>query len=204
MKKQLIRLRNFLRPHNRIKIVNGGKVTGFANMLHAKIEVDGHSEIRLYGNSIRLRNLDIHLRGDGNRLTIHDGAVVSGCIELFGDNNQIEIGGETKINQAFIAAHNGTKVRIGAKCLLSMQIDIRTTDSHKIFDSNGVRINPDKDIDISDRVWIGRQVSVLKGCKIGESCVIGTGSIVSGNLDSCCIYAGVPARKIRENISWNE
>ena len=51
---------------------------------------------------------------------------------------------------------------------------------------------------IHDEVWIGANVTILPGVTIGKCTVIGAGSVVSKNLDAFSVYAGVPAKKIRD------
>ncbi len=50
---------------------------------------------------------------------------------------------------------------------------------------------------ISDRVWIGANVTILKGVEIGQSAVIGAGSVVTRNIPDRAIAVGVPAKIIR-------
>ena len=54
------------------------------------------------------------------------------------------------------------------------------------------------DIVVEDEVWIGADVTILPGVHIGRCAVIGAGSVVTGNVEAYHIYAGVPARKIRD------
>ena len=49
---------------------------------------------------------------------------------------------------------------------------------------------------IGKNVWIGENVSILKGVKIGNNCVIAAGSVVCKKLPANCIAAGVPAKPI--------
>lgn len=75
----------------------------------------------------------------------------------------------------------GTKVTIGKDCLFSAQINIRTVDPHSIFDqATGERITPSQDVIIGGHVWIGDDVKILKGVRIGEHSIVGTGAILSG------------------------
>lgn len=53
-------------------------------------------------------------------------------------------------------------------------------------------------ITIEDNVWIGANVTILPGVTVGTHSVIGAGSVVTKNIDPFSIYAGVPARKIRD------
>ncbi len=50
---------------------------------------------------------------------------------------------------------------------------------------------------VEDDVWIGANVTILPGVKIGKCSIIGAGSVVIGDVEEYSIYAGVPARKIR-------
>lgn len=50
---------------------------------------------------------------------------------------------------------------------------------------------------IEDEVWIGAGVIILPGVRIGRCAVIGAGSVVTKDVESYCVYAGIPAKKIR-------
>lgn len=55
----------------------------------------------------------------------------------------------------------------------------------------------EKGIIIENDVWIGTGVRILDGVTIGESSVIGAGSVVTKNIAPFSIVAGVPARVIK-------
>ena len=50
---------------------------------------------------------------------------------------------------------------------------------------------------IGKNTWIGDNVIILSGVKIGDNCVIGAGSIVTKDVESNSIYAGNPAHLIK-------
>ena len=54
------------------------------------------------------------------------------------------------------------------------------------------------DITIGKNVWLGGGVIILAGVDIGDNAVIGAGSVVTKNVDKKSLYAGNPARKIRD------
>jgi len=52
-------------------------------------------------------------------------------------------------------------------------------------------------ITVNDEVWIGASVTILPNVTIGRCSVIGAGSIVTNDIEPYSVYAGVPAKKIR-------
>lgn len=52
------------------------------------------------------------------------------------------------------------------------------------------------EIKIGNNVNIGMNVIILPGVKIGDNCVIGAGAVVTRNVPSNTIVAGIPARQI--------
>tara|TARA_Y100000588_G_scaffold251988_1_gene266526 strand:+ start:2130 stop:2630 length:501 start_codon:yes stop_codon:yes gene_type:complete len=51
---------------------------------------------------------------------------------------------------------------------------------------------------IGDNVWIGINVIILPGIKVGEGAIIQAGSVVSKNVEPLAIVGGNPALKFRE------
>jgi maltose O-acetyltransferase len=54
------------------------------------------------------------------------------------------------------------------------------------------------DIHIEGGVWIGANVTIFPGVSVGKCSVIRAGSIVMNDVESYSIYAGIPAKKIRD------
>jgi acetyltransferase-like isoleucine patch superfamily enzyme len=53
------------------------------------------------------------------------------------------------------------------------------------------------DVEIGRGTWLGQNVVVLPGVKIGEHCVIGANSVVKSNISSYSVAVGAPARVVR-------
>lgn len=53
-----------------------------------------------------------------------------------------------------------------------------------------------KPVHINDYAWIASGATILPGITIGEGAVVATGSVVTKNVESYTIVAGVPARPI--------
>ncbi len=78
------------------------------------------------------------------------------------------------------------------------------TDFHKIYNQQNEVINQDREVIISDNVWIGCRALILKGSIIPSGSIIGAGSVVSNRYKfDNALYAGVPALKLKDNIKWN-
>ena len=66
------------------------------------------------------------------------------------------------------------------------------------------KIPSEKKITIGNDVWIGMNVIVKNGIKIGDGAIIGAGSIVTKDVESFAIVAGIPAKFIRYRFDEDE
>lgn len=53
-------------------------------------------------------------------------------------------------------------------------------------------------ITVGRGVWLGAQVTVLGGVTIGDGCVVAAGSVVTSDCKPDSLYAGNPARRVRD------
>ncbi len=94
-----------------------------------------------------------------------------------------------------------SKIQIGRDVDIAPNVYIGTG-THKI-DPNGKRSageGVNADVIIEDGAWICVNSTILPGVTIGEKCVIAAGSVVQCSTESQFVYAGIPARKIKEII----
>jgi acetyltransferase-like isoleucine patch superfamily enzyme len=162
-----------------------------------------HNRISIGSSSLSCATATVS--GDGNAIAIGDGCTISSLgLVCEDDGNSISVGASTQVHGVTeLAAIEGTRINIGRSCLFSGGIHFRTGDSHSVTDLEGTRINPSRDITIGDHVWIGMNVTMLKGSAVAESSVIGACSVVSTQFDRPnCIIAGNPARVVRDGIDW--
>ncbi|WP_299247798.1 cysteine peptidase family C39 domain-containing protein [uncultured Aquimarina sp.] len=194
-----------------ITLSNNDSIIGQNNQIvlggiqeHLSFDIAGNNNKIVLKKNAKLFQTRLFFRGDNNYLEIGKNARVKGSFHLEGSNSSIKIGDETTIEFANISATESTKVNIGQDCMFSDSISIRTSDSHSIIDlKSNNRINPAADIEIKDHVWLGAGVTVLKGVKIGESSIIGSGAIVTKNILPNSMAAGIPAKVLRSNVNWN-
>lgn len=115
-------------------------------------------------------------------------------------NAKIKIGSNTGISGATIYAWED--IGIGDNCIIGANVKIFDTDFHPVDTDERLRGKLDavktKPVKIGNNVFIGVNAIILKGTELGDNCVVGAGSVVSGKFGAGEIIAGNPARPINE------
>ena len=128
-------------------------------------------------------------------------------IVVFASSSYSKVVGKLMIGErTIIGSHAniraaGGEIHIGKNCLLAQQVSLIAS-GHIIETDQNYRDAPWDEtktgIMIEENVWIGAGVTILPGCRIGRNVVIGAGSVVTKSIPENEVWAGVPARKIRE------
>nr|WP_176471124.1 acyltransferase [Vibrio metoecus] len=124
--------------------------------------------------------------------------------------NYISIGNNVYIGPgAWFSSGHRAELTIGNDVLIGPKVTILTGD-HEI-NQVGVKIryavkteSSSCEVIINDDVWIGANVTILKGVTVGKGAVIAAGSVVTKNVEDFTVVAGVPARKVRDRFNENE
>lgn len=58
----------------------------------------------------------------------------------------------------------------------------------------------DQDVIIDNDVWIGCNVTILKGVHIHTGAIIAAGSVVTKDVEEYCIFGGVPSKLIKKRF----
>ncbi len=66
------------------------------------------------------------------------------------------------------------------------------------------KIENDKPVIIEDDVWIGANVTILKGVTIGRGSVVAAGAVVNKSCKPYSIIGGLPAKLLRYRYSYHE
>ena len=109
----------------------------------------------------------------------------------------LEIGEDTWIGHQTLIICN-SRVSIGKKVDVAPKVFIGT--GTHVLDpvgdhSAGQGIN--KDVVVEDGVWLGVGCLILPGVSIGQKAVVGAGAVVTRNVSSRAIVAGIPAKVIK-------
>ncbi len=140
-------------------------------------------------------------------------------IEAYGEG-QIAIGESSIIGDALIYARE--EIKIGSHFLTSWNVFIQDFDPHPInpkerekqidhmtqqfyprfHDPKSTSWEgqfPTQPISIGNNVWVGANVTILKGAQIGNGCIVATGAVVTkGTYPDNSIIAGNPAKVIKQ------
>lgn len=141
----------------------------------------------------------------GDRSTIQ-GYCILGCWVKYGNHTfspSIEIGNNCNIGEhTHITAIN--KITIGNGLLTGRYVYIGDN-SHGGLSWEEADIPPIRrdlkskgEIIIGNNVWIGDKATILAGIHIGDNVIIGANSVVTHDIPSNCMVAGMPAKIIKK------
>jgi acetyltransferase-like isoleucine patch superfamily enzyme len=172
----------------------------------SSIECHGEGNVIVLAPNVRLSRVGITVRGSGNLIYIgEDSRLINVTIKAVGEGNTIAIGRDITFESGtLLCERTNRSLLLGDDCMVSNSVIVRTTDHHGIFvRSSGERLNPPADVVVGAHVWLGNGCRINKGTRIGSGTVVGQMAIASGILEPHCIYAGVPARKLRDDVVWS-
>ena len=133
--------------------------------------------------------------GHGCKVRAHEGSV--------------SIGGRSVLGQeCTISAYQ--HVSIGRECIIAdrvMMIDFDhgTVEVERPIREQGIY---KRDVRVGHNVWIGYGACVRRGDTVGDNAVIGTSTVVTGDVPENAVMGGIPARVIRmrdapETFRWS-
>jgi len=170
----------------------------------------------LTGNSLAIfgpsANICVPPRRTHANIVVGKHSLVDGELLIHDYGGKIEIGESTYIGKGS-RIWSGENVRIGNHVFVAHNCTITDTNSHqysareraedyqrriiehKPFEKGSIKTAP---IVIEDHVWINFGVGILKGVRIGEGAIIGSGSLVTKDVAPWTLVAGSPAKFIRD------
>lgn len=184
-----------------------------------------HLEINSSSYLINDNVLDFRVGAeDRNYVRIGDKCLINANFIFESLNGEVLIGNNVHLGGVRFICRN--KITVGNDVTMAWGIIVYDHDSHSVdwqyrkndnskcyedyikFNGNNLinknwdQVNS-KPIIIGDKVWVGFDVTILKGVTIGEGAVIGAKSVVTKNVPPWTVVAGNPARVVR-NLSVSE
>jgi maltose O-acetyltransferase len=113
------------------------------------------------------------------------------------NGDRIELGEGVGFNYGcWVNGYGG--LRIGDRTIVGPYVMIHTA-NHETAQGRAIVEQGwvGRPVEIGADCWIGMGVCILPGARLGDGCVVGAGSVVTGELDQDSIAVGNPARTIR-------
>lgn len=166
------------------------------NRLRVGKNITTRGEIKIGKNVVIESNVKIY-----NHTFIGDEVVLGDNVELRSNYPSfVRIGDRTSINRNSLIMG---VVTIGSDCSIAPGCIV--VGSNHIFEDCSINIKKQglsrEGIIIENNVWIGANVVVLDGVKIGEGCVIGAGAIVTKSIPKFSVAVGNPCKVIKSRVS---
>lgn len=122
----------------------------------------------------------------------------------------LSIGDGTSIPKGSTFYCTEAELTIGKKVIFGPKPTIITGD-HRIdvigkyiIDSKVKLPENDKSVTIEDDVWIGANVTILKGVTVGRGSIIAAGSVVTKSCSPYSIIGGIPAKTLKYRFTVDE
>lgn len=145
----------------------------------------------------------------GGNLSVGNHSRVETRVALEREGSSLTVGDRSFIGEGQISC--ASDIRVGDDVMIAWGTSIFDHASHSIRFSQRADdvtrwLRGEKDwsvvntapVRIGNKVWIGFGCTVLPGVTIGEGAVVGAGSIVTRDVPAWSVFAGNPARLIRE------
>jgi acetyltransferase-like isoleucine patch superfamily enzyme len=175
--------------------------------------------IKFYGNGVVFKNfisrgipeINVNLKGSlciGKDFVMHNGKNFNTigrqqpCYLVVGKNAKLDIGNNVGLSCTAIICYSS--ISIGNDVKVGGNVVIYDSDFHSL---NHLERNADPEIKVNVRtkpvfieegVFVGAHTTILKGVRIGKNAVVGAGSVVSKDIPANQVWAGNPAKFIKE------
>jgi len=183
----------------------GNKIENKGVLKKVKFTIQGNHNLIQIAEGTTIEDVEINVIGNNHRLIVGKNShIVKGEIWFEDDNCSIEIGQACFFKSPHIAVTEpGSFIKIGNNTGIGKDVEIRTGDSHSIIDlETKKRINYAQNIEIGDMVWIGVRAMIFKGVKISNNVIVSANAIVTSDVPSNVVVAGVPAKVVKTNVDW--
>ncbi len=184
------------------RLGNQFRCYGKIQLTLCKESVVGDSDLKSYlgltllGHSTPLKNTTVVSVEKQGKLQLNGALIGRGCILSVGESGSLSIGEKSYLTDGSrISARH--RISIGKRCAISWGVTI--------IDDDGHGFGPPPywaPVIIEDDVWIGCNVTVLKGVTLGAGSVVAAGSVVTQSCPPHSLIGGVPARVLRKDVKW--
>lgn len=140
-----------------------------------------------------LKRLMLRLKG----VQVGNDVRVCSSARLMGRNIQIGDGAWIG-HECMIVSTSDAAVIIGPRCDLAPQVSLITGSHHMGDQDRRAGVGTSAPIRIGAGCWICTRVTIIGGVMIGDGSVVAAGSVVIADATPNALYAGVPAKLIKQ------
>lgn len=141
----------------------------------------------------------------GSNVRVSKGCEFSG-IENISVGNNVALGSGLKILTTRARVSIGNDVMFGPNVTIitgNHRIDISGRPMISLTDKDKLPEN-DQDVVLEGDNWIGANVTILKGVRIGYGAVVAAGALINHDVPPFSIWGGVPAKQLKMRFSEEE
>ena len=132
----------------------------------------------------------------GSNFTCWHNCTLAAC-----DDGVIEIGDRVHFNaNVYLNACIGGRIVLGNDVLVAPNVVMRSSDhvTRSLDKPIAEQGHTGAEIFVEDDVWLGSNVTVVGGVRIGRGAVVAAGAVVTRDVDPYTIVGGVPAQFIKK------
>lgn len=146
--------------------------------------------MRYCGQNVYLRPLSSDIKGLRN-LSVGDGTSIPKGTTIYCTEAPCTIGRKVVFGPNPTIITGDHRIDLIGKYLIDITVDEKLPEN-------------DRPVTIEDDVWVGANVTILKGVTIGRGSVVAAGAVVTKSFGPYSIIAGVPARLLKMRFTEEE
>lgn len=150
--------------------------------------------MRQCGHGVYLRPMSSDIKGLHN-LSVGDGTSIPKGSTIYCTDAPCTIGRKVIFGPHPTIITGDHRVDLIGKYIIDVTVVDKTVNGYNPYD---------KPVVIEDDVWVGANVTILKGVTIGRGSVVAAGAVVTRSCPPYSIIGGVPARLIRMRFTSEE
>ncbi len=158
---------------------------------------------RTWASLVRLVNHHGYDHVEPRRALVAPGSVRLSPTVSLRNGHRISIGARTRVGDGVClwAGNTSGRIVIGSDCSLGPRVYVTASDYEL---AAGVPVKDqgkvERDVVVGDGCWLGAGVILVAGVTLGDGVVVGAGSVVTRDLPTGSVAAGVPARVLRARV----
>ncbi len=141
---------------------------------------------------------------NGEKIILKGTVGLSQGVVLLANNASLVLGNRFQCNYSTTLDCTDENIVFGNDVVLGWNVTVKNNDGHTVI-QNEKQKKKAAPVYIGNHVWLCAYSTVLKGVNVGNHCVVAYGSLLTkAEPENHILYAGVPAKPIRKEISWME